>query len=196
MDIAHLRSVHGYDGVGRIAPVVVDGARFESRWNFTSVRDIAKVGSLTMRFSANAQIYGLGYSCVEVHEHTIDMDVRLWVLATPVDGTFIDMTLATQVREIRNPKRRIVGLGFLPRRWRAPLMGKFLAAQEVQDVMQDVIIWSRKSHLARPRLNRSDGEITTFRAYCAQFYPDAPARLQPTSSGSDGSAAYSDMEAS
>ncbi len=196
VDIAHLRYVHGYDGVDRTAPVVVEGPRLESRWDFTSVRDIAKVGSLTMRFSANAQIYGLGYSYVDVHEHTIGMDLRLWVLATPVDGAFIDMSLASQVREIRNPKRKVVGLGFLPRRWRAPLIGRFLAAQQVQDVMQDVIIWSRKSHLSRPRLNRSDGEITTFRAYCAQFYPDAPARLQPTSSGSDGSAAYSDMEAS
>ena len=42
------------------------------------------------------------------------MDLRLWVLATPVDGKLIDMTLVSQVKEIRNPKRKLAGLGFLP----------------------------------------------------------------------------------
>ena len=36
---------------------------------------------------------GLGYSFVEVRVHSIGMDLRLWVLATPVDGRLIDVTL-------------------------------------------------------------------------------------------------------
>ena len=76
------------------------------------------------------------------------------------------------MQEIRNPERRIAGLGFLPVRLRAPLINKFMAFQEERDVLQDVAIWSRKQYRSRPHLNRSDGEITTYRAYCAQFYPD------------------------
>ena len=38
------------------------------------------------------------------------------MLATPVDGTFVEVVLVTQVREIRKPGRLIVGLGFLPMR--------------------------------------------------------------------------------
>ena len=57
-------------------------------------------------------------------------------------------------------------------RLRAPIINKFMASQQRQDVMQDVVIWSRKQYLSGPRLNRSDGEITTYRNYCAQFYPD------------------------
>ena len=100
------------------------------------------------------------------------MDMRLWVLATPVDGTLIDLSMVSQVREIRNPRRWIAGLGFLPLRLRAPIMNKFIASQQYQDVQQDVVIWSRKRYLSRPRLCRSDGEIMAYRAYCAQFYPD------------------------
>ena len=44
------------------------------------------------------------------------MDMRLWVLATPVDGTLIDLSLVSHVREIRNPRRWVAGLGFLPLR--------------------------------------------------------------------------------
>lgn len=172
VDIAHLRYVHGYGSVERTEPVTVDGSLLLSRWNFKSVRRIAKVGRLTFDLSASASIHGLGYSFVEIEEHSIGMALRLWVLATPVDGTLIDMSLATQVREIREPKRWIAGLGFLPTRFRAPLMNRFIARQQVHDVEQDVVIWSRKRYVLPPRLNRSDGEVTMFRAYSAQFYPD------------------------
>ena len=94
------------------------------------------------------------------------------MLATPVDGTLIDLSLASQVREIRKPKRWIVGLGFLPVKLRAPIMNRMMASQQYDDVQQDVIIWGRKRYVSRPRLARSDGEIMPFRAYCAQFYPD------------------------
>ena len=49
------------------------------------------------------------------------MDLRLWVLATPVDGTLIDLSLVSQVKEIRKPKRLIAGLGILPVKMRAPI---------------------------------------------------------------------------
>ena len=172
VDLAHLRYAHGYDNVDRFDPVTVDGPRLESRWDFRTVRKIARIATLTFDFKASAIVFGLGYSLVEAHERSIPMDMRLWVLATPVDGTLIDLSLASQVREIRNPKRRVVGLGFLPPRLRAPIVNKFMARQQRHDVMQDVVIWSRKQYLSGPRLNRSDGEIAAYRAYCAQFYPD------------------------
>ena len=115
---------------------------------------------------------GLGYSFWEIREHTLCLDLRLWILATPVDGTLIDLSVVSQTGEIRSPSRWIAGLGFLPVRLRAPIMNKIMAAYEKRDVLQDVPIWSTKSYRSRPRLARSDGEIMRYRAYCAQFYPD------------------------
>ena len=181
VDLGHLRYVHGYDSVDRVARVSVDGHYLESRFSFRRPRKIAGIATLTFDVSACARIFGLGYSFVEIRERSIGMDMRLWVLATPVDGTLIDMSLASQVREIRKPKRRIAGLGFLPLSLRAPIMNKFIAFQQVRDVQQDEIIWSRKQYQPRPRLCRSDGEIMPFRAYCAQFYPD------PSDSAGDAS---------
>ena len=172
VDLAHLRYVHGYGNVDRTEPVSVDGPCLESRFGFRRTRKIAGVAPLTLDFTVNARVLGLGYSAVEMREHSLPMDMRLWILATPVDGTLIDLSLAAQVQEIRNPKRRIAGLGFLRVRLRAPLINKFMAFQQERDVLQDVAIWSRKQYRSRPHLNRSDGEITTYRAYCAQFYPD------------------------
>ena len=172
VDLAHLRYVHGYANVGRAERVLVDGHRLESNFDFRRIRKIAGPVTLTFNVSANTLIFGLGYSFVQIREHSIGMDLRLWVLATPVDGALIDLSLVSQVREIRRPRRWVAGLGFLPTKLRAPMMNKFIIAMQQRDVLQDVVIWSRKRYQSRPRLCRSDGEIMPFRAYCTQFYPD------------------------
>ncbi len=104
VDLAHLRYVHGYGNVDRVDPLLVDGIYLRSRFDFTRTRNIAGIASLTFAPSANTHIYGLGYSYVEIHERSIGMDMRLWILATPVDGKKIDMLLASQVRAIRQPE--------------------------------------------------------------------------------------------
>ena len=186
VDLGHLRYVHGYDSVERIEPVSVDGPCLDSRFDFRNIRKIARIATLTLEFSASTRVFGLGYSFVEIREHSIGMDLRLWILATPVDGTLIDLSMVSQVREIRNPRRWIAGLGFLPLRLRAPIMNKFIASQQYQDVQQDVVIWSRKRHLSRPRLCRSDGEVIAYRAYCAQFYLDPSDLASPLPSTASG----------
>ena len=104
--------------------------------------------------------------------------MRLWVLATPVDGTHIDLSIVSQTGELRSPNRWFAGAGFLPVRLRAPIVNKFMAYFEKRDVLQDIPIWSHKQYRSRPRLARTDGEIMKYRAYCAQFYPDAPAVVE------------------
>ena len=122
--------------------------------------------------SAETHVYGLGYSFVDIHEKSIGLNARLWVLATPVDSKQVELTLACQTREIRKPKRFIHGLGFLPVAWRTSLMNHFFLNIENRDVLQDTGIWSRKKYRDKPRLSRSDGEIAAYRGYCRQFYPD------------------------
>ena len=179
VDLAHLRYVHGYGSVNRVGSVSFEGPRMENRFDFRTIRKIAKIVKFTLELSASTSVVGLGYSFVEIREHSIGMDLRLWVLATPVDGTLIDLSLVSQVREIQNPKRRIAGLGFLPRRLRAPIINKFIAAMQHRDVQQDVVIWSRKRFRSRPHLCLSDGEIMEYRAFCAQFYPDPQDSASP-----------------
>ena len=48
--------------------------------------------------SAVTHVHGFGYSPVEVREHSIGMDTRLWVLSTPVDGERVELTLVSRIR--------------------------------------------------------------------------------------------------
>ena len=191
VDLAHLRYAHGYRSVNRAEGMSVDGAYLKSCFDFKRTRSIAGIASLEYDVSAVTHVYGLGYSFVEVHERSFDMKARLWVLATPVDGTLIEVVLVGQVREIRAPKRPIVGMRFLPARLRTAIMRKIIMAAQRRDVLQDVAIWSRKRYRTRPYLSRSDGEIGKYRRYSKQFYPDRPDdardRLRPSAGSCGGS---------
>ena len=171
VDLAHLRYVHGYDNVNAVGSPTVDGAALVSCFDFRRRRRIAVFADTIYESSVTAHVHGLGYSFVDVREHTIGVDARLWVLATPVDGTFIDMVLVSQVRKMRRPKRLIAGLGFLPVALRTKVMNKIWAITQRRDVLQDVAIWREKSYRPHPRLCRSDGAIGRYRRYCRQFYP-------------------------
>ena len=186
--MAHFRYAHGCHSVSRVDQVLVDGPRLQNRFDFTRRRKIAKIAALTPSFSAITLVFGLGYSFVEIREHSIGMDLRLWVLATSVDGTHIDLSLVSQVREIRNPRWRIVGLGILPPRLRAPIMNKLMATFQHKDVMQDVVIWSRKRYRPRPRPCRSDSEIMPYRTNCAQFYSDPHGSAEPVPASTEETA--------
>ena len=171
VDLAHLQYVHGYGNVQPIGSTTVDGSHLLARFEFVRRRPIAGVVDSVYRVSAAAHLHGLGYSFVDIQEHSIGMELRLWVLATPVDGTLVDLSLASQIREIRKPKRLIVGLGFLPPRFRTRVMNRLVLSAQMRDVQQDIVIWQRRQYRAHPRLCRSDGDIGRYRRYCRQFYP-------------------------
>ncbi|MDE2999640.1 MAG: Rieske 2Fe-2S domain-containing protein [Gemmatimonadota bacterium] len=175
VDLGHLRYVHGYDKVNPVGSVTVDGAYLKSCFDFRRIRRLLGVKELVYEISAVTHVHGLGYSYVEIHEKTIDMHARLWVLPTPVDGAVIDLVLAGQLMEIRKPGRFITGLGFLPMKLRQRLMNQILLGQQKRDVLQDVVIWEKKRHRSPPRLCRADGPIGAYRRYCRQFYPEPPA---------------------
>ena len=127
--------------------------------------------------AAVAHLHGLGYSFVDITERAVGVRSRLWVFATPIDGTDMERVLASQTEEQGRPGRAGLGLGILPRCLRAALANRIALAGEARDVRQDIDIWARKRFRQRPVLSRADGEIMTFRRFCRQFYanPEAPA---------------------
>ena len=141
VDLAHLRYIHGYDNVCQVGEVSIDGAHLISCFDFRRNRKFAGMIDNIYDVSAITHLYGVGYSYVEIHEKTIGMDARLWVLSTPIDDTHLQLVLVSQVRELRKPKRPIVGLRFIPMRLRHGIMNRIMLRAQKQDVAQDVIIW-------------------------------------------------------
>ena len=172
IDLAHLRYVHGYDAVSRVGSAEVDGARLRFRFDFKRSQTVAGIKVFAYEATAVTYVYGLGYSMAEVRDRTIGIDTNLWALATPIDGELVELTLVSRMRRVREPRRPIVGMRFLPSRLRTRLLNRMVIATLSRDSMQDTLIWGRKRYRPRPSLCRSDGEIGVYRRYCKQFYPD------------------------
>jgi len=171
VDIAHLSHIHGYFDVHQIGAVTVDGAHLVSAFEFKRERSFLG-RKFRFEVSAVTHLYGMGYSFVDITEHTVPLRSRFWVLATPLDGTYMELVLASQVQEAGRVNRSIVGLGFLPKRMRARLMNHMMLERQVKDVDQDLPVWNRKIFRPRPVLSSADGKIMLFRRYCTQFYPE------------------------
>ena len=172
VDMAHLRYVHGYESVGREGDITIDGAYLRSAFKFKTRIGASRLLSTTFDVSAVAHIFGLGYSQVDFEEHSTGYQSRLWILSTPIDGTSVAMTIASQVGGMERPKGVGFGLRLLPLSVRLDLMNRLTLRMETGYVKEDVLIWSRKRYLTHPRLNGADGEILAYRRYCEQFYGD------------------------
>ena len=184
VDVEHLEYTHGYHDV-EPTDFSTDGAYLKSCFDFKMVRRIAGLADIHSAVSAITHVHGLGYSFVEIHEKSVGMRARLWVLSTPVDGESVELTLVSQVREIRKPGRFIAGLAFLPVPLRHRLLNIFFIREERRFVLQDVIIWDRKRYRTPPRLSRTDGPIGKYRRYCRQFYPNSASTTAELQSDAD-----------
>ena len=170
VDVEHLEYTHGYDDV-RPVEMRIEGPYLKSAFNFSATSRVAGIFDVVSHVSVVAHVHGLGYSFVEVHEKGSGIRSRMWVLATPIDGTFIDLTIVAQVHEIRKPGQFLKGLAFLPVNLRHKLMVRLALREEIRYVKQDVVIWEEKRYRSPPRLCRTDGPIGKYRLYCRQFYP-------------------------
>ncbi len=172
VDLAHLRYVHGYESVSRVGEIRIDGAYLRGSFKFKARIGVSRLLSTTFDVSAVAHIFGLGYSQVDFEEHSTGYRSRLWILSTPIDGTTVAMTIASQVGGMERPKGVAFGLRLLPLSVRLHLMNRLTLRMETGYVKEDLVIWSRKRYLTHPRLNGADGEILAYRRYCEQFYGD------------------------
>jgi nitrite reductase/ring-hydroxylating ferredoxin subunit len=145
VDLGHFAIVHGYRDVRELRPAVADGPYIS-----TAYSAIQPPG---LRFEFDTQIFGLGYSLVNVRLPRLGIEARLWVLPTPIDSERLTLRLAASTRgrfgAVLNP---------------ALLWGLARGAA------QDFPIWENKRFLERPALAEGDGPIGLYRRWARQFY--------------------------
>jgi hypothetical protein len=115
--------------------------------------------------------WGLGYSLAEIQWPEIGLSARQFVLATPLDGEWVELNLALSTRQAARTSSR---LSAARARVIASAARCMLAFQFQREVHKDKAFWETKRYLSRPALDASDGPIGEFRRYCRQFYPRLP----------------------
>lgn len=174
VDLGHFGAVHRYSSVRDVA-IRYDGPRVHSRFRFDRANPVGPVPrAITSVF--DTVIHGLGCSVTELHVETLDLRMRLLLLATPLEAHRVAFTVGLS---LRLPE----ALARVPRpvadRASAP-MSRFLLANVVADIEQDRAIWAHRVRLDRPALAPEDAEIGRFRRFVAQFRETPEPRSETT----------------
>ena len=171
VDFGHLSHVHGYGELKKLAPTVIDGPVLRAFYAFR--RKMLTRGLRGLHLSVNIEIsvFGLGVSLVAVHSPATDLRVLQWVIATPVDGEWIDLWLAVDPQG----RLRVPVIGMLPSWISRGVVPRIIRHELELDVMKDARIWAAQRYQARPALSTGDHDVYRFRGYCEQFYAPAGA---------------------
>ena len=128
------------------------------------------------------QVWGLGYSVVDVHVREHDLYARHFVLATPAEDGRIDLRIGLSLRQIANKLAFHPLAALAPRAALERIVEQAVFHAYAADVRQDFAVWEKKTYLERPALAEGDGAIGQYRRWARQFYgPEAPpARVEAT----------------
>ena len=86
--------MHGYRELKQLEPARIEGPFLSSSYEFRKGILTPGLQRLEIWTAIDVGVWGLGISTVEVHGYEPRMEVRLWIMATPVDGDHIDYSLA------------------------------------------------------------------------------------------------------
>jgi nitrite reductase/ring-hydroxylating ferredoxin subunit len=169
VDLGHFAIVHGYHGVRITREIDTDGAHLSIA--YAANRPLPHLSRVLPRlafdFQYDLDVYGLGYSLVNVTVPRFGLCSRLFILAAPIDADYIDLTMALSVRQhFDHPLLRRLPGGLLSRVVAQAVLGGL-----VHDAGQDFPIWQNKRYLESPALAEGDGPIGRFRYWSRQFYP-------------------------
>jgi len=160
VDLGHFAPVHQYHSLRTLKEFESAGPYLSTAYAVKRGLKILGVELAEFDFEFETQIYGLGYSLVNVYVPRFDLRARLWVLPTSIDEDRIVLRLALRTKLWKRP------LGALL----SPLMARFVFNGFVHDTRQDFPIWENKRYTNPPALAKGDGPIGKYRQWTKQFY--------------------------
>lgn len=163
VDLGHFAIVHGYGNVRMLRDAVADGPYLST--SFAAEHPLPwplPVSVRKLAFEFETEIFGLGYSLVNVRVPRFDLDARLWVLPTPIDEQRLTLRLAASIRA---KPRNVPASHALD-----TLLTRLVLYGFARGAAQDFPIWENKRYVERPALAVGDGPIGLYRRWARQFY--------------------------
>lgn len=170
VDLGHFSTVHGYSDVYQTKPLQMEGPHLTIAYHMTRPLRLRSFRLSAVSTFYDIDVWGLGWSRVEVQVERPPMRVRFLVLATQVDRGAVDLRLAVSM-----PLKRGVGGDSTSASRLPPALWAVLVVPPVsyaynRDVSQDFSIWRHKHYVPNPALAAGDGPIMPYRRWARQFY--------------------------
>ena len=156
-DFAHFTELHGFVDGSITRPMAIRGEYLSSGYRAHRPLGVPGLPKYRLPVFYDVNVWGLGYSQVDVTIPRFGLDIRVWVLPVSVDENHIELRLAVST------KKAIPLLGRLTRR-----IAHGIVCGEVD---QDLDIWNYKAYIEKPALMKGDSPIAEYRRWAQQFYP-------------------------
>jgi hypothetical protein len=174
VDLGHFAVIHGYDEVRAVDPMVADGPMLRGKYAMRRRR--SPWSDLQTEFAV--QVWGFGYSVVDVQVRGHGVATRQFVFATPAEEGRVELRIGLALKRVAS-KSAIHPLATLaPRFVLEPVIERLAFLAYRADVKQDFRIWEKKTFLSRPALADGDGPVGLYRKWARQFYDEGPAPLR------------------
>lgn len=172
VDIGHFTETHGYNSVGILKPLVMEGAYLTT--SYTMCRPTL---GRNIRSNFEIHVHGLGYSQVDVEVPELGLKFRLFVLATPLSDEQICLRLALSAYKKVDVGVIHPSLKFMPKRAILKAVARSTFSGFKHDVEQDIPIWEHKRYIQPPILAEGDGPVGRYRHWVKQFYTETERAL-------------------
>jgi hypothetical protein len=170
VDVGHFAVVHGYDEVTTVEPMVADGPVLRGRYAMRRRR--SRLSDVKAEFLV--QVWGFGYSVVDVQVQSHGICIRQYVLATPAEEGRIELRIGLTLKRVASKSAVHPLAALAPRFVLETMVEKLIFRAYRADVEQDFRIWEEKTFLARPALADGDGPVGLYRKWARQFYDEGP----------------------
>ena len=160
VDVGHFAFVHRYRNPRTLKEFEANGAYLTTAYSVRRALRIFGIELMDYEFEFETQIYGLGYSMVNVRVPLFRVTARLWVLPTSIDADRLTLRLALRMKKWRSPFGALL----------SPLVARAILNGFIHDAGQDFPIWENKRYTDTPALAKGDGPIGKYRQWAKQFY--------------------------
>ncbi len=157
VDFGHFTNVHSFDGAEIDGPLDTNGPLLTSSYHIVYGFGMIGLPKLAIRANFKVDVWGLGYSLVDLEIPVFRIKMRLWILSTPVDEGHVEMRLAASSTHRWKP----VG-------W---ILRNFVHYAFCKEVEEDIPVWNTKIFREQPALAESEWPVAKYRRWAQQFYP-------------------------
>lgn len=161
VDIGHFPVTHKYKKVTALRKPIIENQFLSTKYSFVKENPpfINFILPKGQKIYIETNIYGLGYSQVNVKIPKLNLTLRMWVLPTPINAKKLKLRL---VMSLQRREGIIGGIDFI--------LSKLILEGFAKDTQQDFAIWENKIFLEAPALAEGDGPIGKYRKWARQFY--------------------------
>lgn len=157
IDISHFNFVHDFQKI-QLEKAPVFNAHHMCVHHKIDRKHPLKRKMISAHFEV--QLYGLGCAYTHITVPTMQLNVRMFALTTPIQTGQVRIILAVAIPKMTNPFKNLC----------YSLLHRNIKRNIVHDFIQDVSIWENKCYKPKPLLVKGDGEILKFRQWASQFY--------------------------